>query len=117
MNNVWRWVIVLWLTVGCSSSDSDPDGQMVALHEEVAAVSLKHKDDCKKMGESLLALVESKAGQLAEYQALDAKRTAEARAAFEARYGERLQAATEKLMPAQLKCKNDKGLQRAMLKL
>lgn len=110
----FAFVAVAFTFTGCKGS---PEEQAVKLMEELAELSDKNKEDCDKMGEALGKFMEKNGETFKKLKDMDKGKSEEDKKKLEEKYGERIKKAMGKMMPAQLKCKDNKKVQDAMKKM
>ncbi len=97
---------------GCKSDEE----KVVSYMEEMADIMDKNKDDCDKMAGELQKWQETKGKELKELEKKmkDKKDDKEAAEAFKKKYGDRMEAATKKMMSGGLKCMTNEKVMKAM---
>ncbi len=89
----------------------------VALVERMANIIDADKSNCDKMGADLNKFADDTAAERAELKSYKDRLTPEQKAAFKAKYGERLKAAAAKIMGGMLPCATNEKVRAAMAKM
>jgi len=91
------------------AAESNIAEQAVALFEKLANIIDADKADCDKMGNDVSRFADENAALLAAIRAHREKLTPEQKKELEKKYGDRMRAAVQKMMPGIMACsKNDK---------
>ncbi len=106
-------LLAAFLLIGLSGCKSDEE-KLVSYMEEMASIVDKNKDDCDKMGDELDKWAKSNSKEMKELEKkLKDKPEADQKAAEE-KYGKRIEAAMEKMMPGIMKCMDNEKVGKAM---
>lgn len=96
---------------GCSS----PEEKAVKLMEEMANIVDSNKEDCDKMGAALTTFVDANADTIKGMK--DMKSSKDEEKKLEEKYGDRIKAATGKMMGGMMKCATNEKVAGAMKKM
>ena len=106
-------LIVAPLSIAGCKSDEE---KVVSYMEEMAEIMDSNKDNCDAMAEKLTKWNESKGKELKELETKmkGKKDDKEAAEAFKKEYGDRMEAATKKMMSGGMKCMTNEKVMKAM---
>jgi ATP-dependent helicase YprA (DUF1998 family) len=111
-------VLMATLALGlgaCKKSKDQVAEDAVKMMESIGQIAEKHKGDCDKMGSELDKLVTSKKKLIEEMKKM--KGDKESNKKYEEKYGDRMKAATKKMMGGMIKCATNKKVKDAMKKM
>jgi len=118
MNTTLKTILCVALVIaplsiaGCKSDEE----KVVSYMEEMADIMDQNKDNCDQMAEKLQKWNESKGKELKELETKmkGKKDDKEAAEAFKKKYGDRMEAATKKMMSGGMKCMTNEKVMKAM---
>ncbi|MEO8842826.1 MAG: hypothetical protein ABI591_13875 [Kofleriaceae bacterium] len=98
-------------------ADATADGERaVVMMEQIATIIDANKDNCDAMGDKLGTYLDKNAAELDKLKAAGRTQTAAQKKAFSEKYGTRLKAVADKMMPGLEKCRTNAKVTAAMKK-
>lgn len=97
-----------------SAALADGDELAITSFEAMNKVIVDNQDDCEKMAAELKKFTVANDATLKTLKDRSAKLTVTDKKAFDQKYGPRIQASMQKMMPAAAKCQQSKSVEAAM---